>query len=181
MQRKTTGRLTFATLVVWGDGRLNCSVFIRSLGYSLYFYLFPGKADSLRLLQGEIFQKSTKLEGLDTKLKDLLSKLRKKAHDLSACQGWKVSELPSEQHLQLMLLNTSYQHSRLLSHSTVTNSIYVEENSCLTQGDVNDFSSLWNNSLIILKYKDHKSIMFCINTFWNKVYVSAYQYLVKHW
>ncbi|XP_029358209.1 laminin subunit beta-3 [Echeneis naucrates] len=46
-----------------------------------------GKADSLRQLQDEILQKSTKLEGLDTKLKELLSELRKKAHDLSTCQG----------------------------------------------------------------------------------------------
>ncbi|XP_023138331.1 laminin subunit beta-3 isoform X1 [Amphiprion ocellaris] len=46
-----------------------------------------GKADSLRGLQDEILQKSTKLEGLDAKLKDLLAKLRKKAHDLSTCQG----------------------------------------------------------------------------------------------
>ncbi|XP_022601051.1 laminin subunit beta-3 [Seriola dumerili] len=46
-----------------------------------------GKADSLGKLQTEILQKSTKLEGLDAKLKDLLSKLRKKAHDLSTCQG----------------------------------------------------------------------------------------------
>ncbi|GLD65973.1 laminin subunit beta-3 [Lates japonicus] len=46
-----------------------------------------GRADSLRKLQDEILQKSTKLEGLDAKLKDLLSQLRKKAHDLSTCQG----------------------------------------------------------------------------------------------
>ncbi|XP_042257146.1 laminin subunit beta-3-like [Thunnus maccoyii] len=46
-----------------------------------------GKADSLRSLQGEILQKSSKLEGLDAKLKDLLAKLRKKAHDLTVCQG----------------------------------------------------------------------------------------------
>lgn len=45
-----------------------------------------GKGDSLRLLQDEILQKSTKLEGLDAKLKDLLAKLRKKAQDLSTCQ-----------------------------------------------------------------------------------------------
>ncbi|XP_044068544.1 laminin subunit beta-3 isoform X1 [Siniperca chuatsi] len=46
-----------------------------------------GKADSLRFLQNEILQKSTKLEGLDAKLKDLVAKLRKKANDLSTCQG----------------------------------------------------------------------------------------------
>ncbi|KAM9859183.1 laminin subunit beta-3 [Aulostomus maculatus] len=46
-----------------------------------------GKADTLRDLQEEILQKSTKLEGLDTKLEDLLAQLRKKAHDLSTCQG----------------------------------------------------------------------------------------------
>ncbi|XP_049426216.1 laminin subunit beta-3 isoform X1 [Epinephelus fuscoguttatus] len=46
-----------------------------------------GKADTLRTLQDEILQKSTKLEGLDTKLKDLLKALRKKASDLSTCQG----------------------------------------------------------------------------------------------
>lgn len=46
-----------------------------------------GKGDSLRLLQDEILQKSTKLEGLDAKLKDLLANLRKKVHDLSTCQG----------------------------------------------------------------------------------------------
>ncbi|XP_069007880.1 laminin subunit beta-3 [Embiotoca jacksoni] len=46
-----------------------------------------GKADSLRGLQGDIVQKSAKLEGLDAKLKDLLAQLRKKAYDLSTCQG----------------------------------------------------------------------------------------------
>ncbi|KAG7229500.1 hypothetical protein INR49_031924 [Caranx melampygus] len=46
-----------------------------------------GKADSLRQLQDEIIRKSTKLDGLDAKLQDLLSKLRKKAQDLSTCQG----------------------------------------------------------------------------------------------
>ncbi|XP_040014667.1 laminin subunit beta-3-like [Xiphias gladius] len=46
-----------------------------------------GKADSLRRLQDEIVQKSTKLEGLDAKLTNLLSNLRKKAHDLTICQG----------------------------------------------------------------------------------------------
>ncbi|XP_042354687.1 laminin subunit beta-3-like [Plectropomus leopardus] len=46
-----------------------------------------GKADSIRELQDEILQKSTKLEGLDTKLKNLLAELRKKANDLSTCQG----------------------------------------------------------------------------------------------
>lgn len=48
---------------------------------------FPGKGDSLRLLQDEILKKSTKLEGLDAKLRDILANLRKKAHDLSTCQG----------------------------------------------------------------------------------------------
>lgn len=46
-----------------------------------------GKGDSLKKLQDEILQKSTKLEGLDETLKDLLEQLRKKAHDLSTCQG----------------------------------------------------------------------------------------------
>ncbi|AWP03505.1 putative laminin subunit beta-3 [Scophthalmus maximus] len=46
-----------------------------------------GKADSLRGLQDQILQKSTKLEGLDDEVKDILSKLRKKAHDLLTCQG----------------------------------------------------------------------------------------------
>ncbi|XP_061688490.1 laminin subunit beta-3-like [Syngnathoides biaculeatus] len=46
-----------------------------------------GKADSLKLLQDEILQKSTKLEGLEAKLKDLVEQLQKKAHDLSVCQG----------------------------------------------------------------------------------------------
>ncbi|XP_054641853.1 laminin subunit beta-3-like [Dunckerocampus dactyliophorus] len=46
-----------------------------------------GKADSLRQLQDEIIQKSSKLEGLEEKLKDILEKLRKKAYDLSTCQG----------------------------------------------------------------------------------------------
>lgn len=46
-----------------------------------------GKGDSLKKLQDEILEKSTKLEGLDEKLKDLLAQLRKKAHDLSTCQG----------------------------------------------------------------------------------------------
>ncbi|XP_070758572.1 laminin subunit beta-3 [Enoplosus armatus] len=46
-----------------------------------------GKADSLKQLQDEVLQKSTKLDGLDAKLKNLLAELRKKAHDLSSCQG----------------------------------------------------------------------------------------------
>ncbi|XP_036007193.1 laminin subunit beta-3 [Fundulus heteroclitus] len=46
-----------------------------------------GKADSLRRLQHEIFQKSTKLEGLDAKLKDILTALRKRAEELSSCQN----------------------------------------------------------------------------------------------
>nr|XP_020473565.1 laminin subunit beta-3 isoform X3 [Monopterus albus] len=45
------------------------------------------KADTLRLLQDEILEKSTRLDGLDAKLKELLAKLRKKAKDLSTCQG----------------------------------------------------------------------------------------------
>lgn len=45
------------------------------------------KADSLKKLQDEIVQKSTKLEGLDAQLKDILAQLRKKAHDLSICRG----------------------------------------------------------------------------------------------
>ncbi|XP_060925892.1 laminin subunit beta-3 [Limanda limanda] len=44
-----------------------------------------GKADSLRSLHDQIVQNSTLLEGLDVKLKDLFSKLRKKADDLSSC------------------------------------------------------------------------------------------------
>lgn len=46
-----------------------------------------GKADSIQRLQDEIVQKSTKLEQLDVDLKTLLTQLRKKADDLSACQG----------------------------------------------------------------------------------------------
>ncbi|XP_061788627.1 laminin subunit beta-3-like [Nerophis lumbriciformis] len=46
-----------------------------------------GKADSLKQLQDEIIQKSTNLEGLEDKLKGLLVTLRKKAYDLSTCQG----------------------------------------------------------------------------------------------
>ncbi|XP_053291489.1 laminin subunit beta-3 isoform X2 [Pleuronectes platessa] len=46
-----------------------------------------GKADSLRSLHDQIVQNSTILEGLDVKLKDLFSQLRKKADDLSTCQG----------------------------------------------------------------------------------------------
>lgn len=53
----------------------------------MYPYPFPGKGESLKQLQDEILQKSEKLNGLDAKLKDLLEKLRKKAHDLSICQG----------------------------------------------------------------------------------------------
>ncbi|XP_028262926.1 laminin subunit beta-3 [Parambassis ranga] len=49
--------------------------------------VLEGKADSLRKLQDEILEKSTKLEGLDAKLEDLLAQLRKKAYDLSICQG----------------------------------------------------------------------------------------------
>ncbi|KAK2821040.1 hypothetical protein Q5P01_023999 [Channa striata] len=49
--------------------------------------VMEGKADSLRDLQDEILQKSIKLEGLDGKLQDLLAQLRKKANDLSTCQG----------------------------------------------------------------------------------------------
>ncbi|KAM4587748.1 laminin subunit beta-3 [Odontesthes bonariensis] len=46
-----------------------------------------GKADSLRGLQDEILQKSSNLDALHIKLKDLLEKLRKKAQDFSTCQG----------------------------------------------------------------------------------------------
>ncbi|XP_074523144.1 laminin subunit beta-3 isoform X2 [Halichoeres trimaculatus] len=46
-----------------------------------------GKADSLKKLQDEIVEKSTKLNGLDTELKELLADLRKKASDLRTCQG----------------------------------------------------------------------------------------------
>ncbi|KAA8593691.1 hypothetical protein FQN60_009807 [Etheostoma spectabile] len=46
-----------------------------------------GKADSIKGLQDEILVKSKLLEGLDAKLKDILGKLRKKAQDLSTCQG----------------------------------------------------------------------------------------------
>ncbi|XP_077385629.1 laminin subunit beta-3 [Festucalex cinctus] len=45
-----------------------------------------GKADSLKKLQDEILQKSSKLGGLDAKLKDLVAQLQKKAYDLSNCQ-----------------------------------------------------------------------------------------------
>ncbi|XP_037620786.1 laminin subunit beta-3-like isoform X1 [Sebastes umbrosus] len=46
-----------------------------------------GKADSIQSLQDEILQSSTKLEGFDVKLKDLLDQLIKKANDHSTCQG----------------------------------------------------------------------------------------------
>ncbi|XP_034389496.1 laminin subunit beta-3 isoform X1 [Cyclopterus lumpus] len=46
-----------------------------------------GKADSLRNLQDEITQQSTKLEGLDDKLQMLLTELRKNAKLLSSCRG----------------------------------------------------------------------------------------------
>ncbi|KAL6111275.1 lamb3 [Pungitius sinensis] len=46
-----------------------------------------GKAESLRGLQDAVLQKSTELEGLDVKLKELLDQLRQKAEDLSTCQG----------------------------------------------------------------------------------------------
>ncbi|XP_040890794.1 laminin subunit beta-3 isoform X2 [Toxotes jaculatrix] len=46
-----------------------------------------GKADSLRQLQDEILQKSTKLEGLDARLKEILSELRRKAYVHATCQG----------------------------------------------------------------------------------------------
>lgn len=49
--------------------------------------LLPGKAESLKDLQDEILKKSTQLDGLDTKLKELLDDLRKKANDLRTCQG----------------------------------------------------------------------------------------------
>ncbi|KAM6927923.1 laminin subunit beta-3 [Xenentodon cancila] len=46
-----------------------------------------GKADTLRRLQDNILQKSTRLEGLDAKVKDLLEKIRYSARILSSCQG----------------------------------------------------------------------------------------------
>ncbi|XP_072307703.1 laminin subunit beta-3 [Eucyclogobius newberryi] len=46
-----------------------------------------GKADSIRQLQGEIITKSSLLEGLDTKLENLLAQLRKRAQELRSCQG----------------------------------------------------------------------------------------------
>lgn len=45
------------------------------------------KAESLRTLQDEIVQKSSRLTGLDVALQERLDQLRKKAHDLSTCQG----------------------------------------------------------------------------------------------
>ncbi|XP_047437735.1 laminin subunit beta-3-like [Mugil cephalus] len=44
-----------------------------------------GKADSLRRLQGEILQKSTKLEGLDAKMRELLENLRYQADRHTSC------------------------------------------------------------------------------------------------
>ncbi|XP_030584440.1 laminin subunit beta-3 [Archocentrus centrarchus] len=44
-----------------------------------------GNANSIQTLQGEILQKSMKLEGLDAKLKKLLTELRKKAKTLITC------------------------------------------------------------------------------------------------
>ncbi|MEQ2175339.1 hypothetical protein GOODEAATRI_017050 [Goodea atripinnis] len=46
-----------------------------------------GKADSLQKLQDEIFQKSVTLEGLDAKLKNILTVLRNRAEELRTCQG----------------------------------------------------------------------------------------------
>ncbi|MED6262642.1 hypothetical protein ATANTOWER_023208 [Ataeniobius toweri] len=46
-----------------------------------------GKADSLQKLQDEIFQKSATLEGLDAKLKNILTVLRNRAEELRTCQG----------------------------------------------------------------------------------------------
>ncbi|XP_054879283.1 laminin subunit beta-3-like isoform X2 [Poeciliopsis prolifica] len=46
-----------------------------------------GKADSLRGLQDEIIQKSTELDGLDTKLKDILQTIRKRAEELRSCSA----------------------------------------------------------------------------------------------
>lgn len=46
-----------------------------------------GKADSLKSLQDQVLLKSARLQGLDTKLRDLLQKLRSKASELQACQG----------------------------------------------------------------------------------------------
>ncbi|KAM3621552.1 uncharacterized protein V6R79_012710 [Siganus canaliculatus] len=46
-----------------------------------------GKADDLRALQDEIIQKSTKLEGLEEKLQDILKSLRKKVQHLRTCES----------------------------------------------------------------------------------------------
>ncbi|XP_037534463.1 laminin subunit beta-3 [Nematolebias whitei] len=46
-----------------------------------------GKAGSLQILQDEILEKSTNLQGLDDKLKKLLAQLQDKAKDLRSCQG----------------------------------------------------------------------------------------------
>ncbi|XP_043977386.1 laminin subunit beta-3 [Gambusia affinis] len=46
-----------------------------------------GKADSLRGLQDEIIQQSAKLAGLDTKLKDILQTIRKRADELRSCSA----------------------------------------------------------------------------------------------
>ncbi|XP_033823066.1 laminin subunit beta-3 [Periophthalmus magnuspinnatus] len=51
------------------------------------FKALDGKADSIRLLQEEIITKSSRLEGLDAKLSDLLAQLRKRAHELRTCQA----------------------------------------------------------------------------------------------
>ncbi|XP_011611933.1 laminin subunit beta-3 isoform X1 [Takifugu rubripes] len=51
------------------------------------FKALEGKGDSLRNLQAEILQKSRRLDGLEIILQVLLAQLRKKAHDLSICQG----------------------------------------------------------------------------------------------
>lgn len=51
------------------------------------FKALDGKVDSIKLLQEEILAKSNRLEGLDTKLSDLLAQLRKRAQELHRCHG----------------------------------------------------------------------------------------------
>lgn len=51
------------------------------------FQALEGKADSMKLLQDEILQKSTRLTDLNAQLKALVAQLRKKAQDLRTCQG----------------------------------------------------------------------------------------------
>lgn len=125
------------------------SFFIR-WGDSQYCYLFPGKGDSLRLLQDEILQKSTKLEGLDAKLRDLLAKLRKKAYDLSTCQGWKSPRCPWSSTCSYCCYNTSYQPCTAFTPSTVRK------------------SSLWNTAIILNSLKRGDCFQrFAQNNSWN--------------